>query len=172
MHLVSLKDVFDTCAALAPGFNYNDVESILGLGNNVLQRRFNTRGFRKCMGGGYELATKDFDAWCVLMGVSVAQPSMLSSSVPGSSVDPTGMPNWISERVLKWHATELDKLVGVQKSFEWDKSVDKMVKGTLSQEALAQVRLGALYLALMADYAMNDPRYAQAPETIWETRLK
>jgi hypothetical protein len=168
MAIITHETVFRTCSEMEPGFTYNEVESVLGLGRNRLQRLFEGRGFRKLGAGKYALASRNFEDWCVLAGLATAEDGDLRRK----GISPTGIPDWLPDNISKFNATEISFACTMVREFTWESIVAMLSNPTpYSDDDLKYMRGVMTFAAMLCDHALNDPRYKSAPETIWESRL-
>jgi hypothetical protein len=158
MQLVTPKDVLEFCQGLTPPFSRGAVEVGLGLPRSALQGLFGTRAFNK-EGSGYVLATGDYDTFCILAGINHLQPTKFIKSPRGSNLD-------LNEKFAMLDKMDIHELKEYFEGMTYRDAVARIIAGRATEDDRAY---GTAFL-YMLEYALADPRYAIAPETIWESR--
>lgn len=155
MALVTPEDVFNAACNVEPGFSMGSIETVLGLGRNSLHRLFNTPGFVK-MPVGYGLATRDYETWKKLCGLTfetrnslarVAETKNRLDEIPIATILAAVKAD--APKVTEWMLTDFDARTDAVEYFE--KLRDRF-------EAW-------LYIC---NYAIQDKRTDKT--TIWEAR--
>lgn len=153
---ITPKEIFDTCSELKPGFTFNNVEVILGLNKNSLQRLFNTGGFRRRESGGFELVTTNYDTWAKLCGLLYTKRGQVTNDDPVYA---------------EFRATGIETVVSALRSGDLNELRDHLLSGTFSggrdKATLKYYKRAVLALLYCFEVAENDPRYQLFPESVW-----